>query len=338
MRIAIVTALAAIGCSSAPSIDNPYGEEFGEGTENPIPQQASTGPYKVATTMQFTAEALLPAQIAFIVATLREFEKDPARALLNVAEAKGVPAVGLIRDALPGVLEDKLGDWINDKVKSVELAGKPITEYAGDVARLAEFSLTEFQIDSDLAIDGYSATQTLRAIDLSPTGWTDARLPIDGLAADLLTQHPTITLGHGGVIGFGEQHFGLNYGDYAWAGIEAGSTALFGQGVKDSLHKAVDCTAVAKSVADKCVLGQCVGHESELKAICNGGLDGIVEFAKSRVIALNINVFQYAAGQARLIDDDGDGVGDRIDGGIWDANLNIGMGLRHAPATFVGER
>ncbi len=44
------------------------------------------------------------------------------------------------------------------------------------------------------------------------------------------------------------------------------------------------------------------------------------------------------AGTGRLVDEDGDGVGDKLVDGNWDAELNLGLGLRHAPATFEGER
>jgi hypothetical protein len=38
------------------------------------------------------------------------------------------------------------------------------------------------------------------------------------------------------------------------------------------------------------------------------------------------------------VDDDGDGVADRIVDGAWDAQMNLGLGLRHAPATFTATR
>lgn len=337
MRIALVSLLAAVGCASTPAgPQDLYGEDLGD-QANPVPQQVEKGAYRVDTTMQFTVEQLLPGRIAAIVEALRTFETDPAKALLDLAEAEGVPAVGIIRAALPGVLEDKLGGWINDEIAHFEIAGKPITEYAGDMAELAEFSLTQFEIESSMAIDLYETTHTLTAIDLSPTGF-DIRIPIEGLAADILTQHPTITVDEGGAIAFGEQTFGLAYGTYAWNALDAISTQTFGQDIRGTLGKAVNCDGLAQKIADKCVLNVCVGHETELRAICNGGLDGLVNFTKGKFTALDIDAFQFAAGQAHLVDDDGDGIGDRIEAGVWDARMNIGMGLRHAPATFVGER
>ena len=34
----------------------------------------------------------------------------------------------------------------------------------------------------------------------------------------------------------------------------------------------------------------------------------------------------------------GDGVADRIVNGTWDAEMNLGLGLRHTPATFTATR
>jgi len=54
--------------------------------------------------------------------------------------------------------------------------------------------------------------------------------------------------------------------------------------------------------------------------------------------AERLEALQLAAGTGHLVDDDGDGLGDKISDGTWDAKLNIGLGLRHAPATFAGTR
>lgn len=336
MKAVLASVLAIVGCGTTAGTD-PYGEGLGD-PENPVPQQSSEGPYAVANRVDFTVEAILPAQLAFTVETLRAFSENPASALFDLAEAKGVPAVGLIRAALPGVLEDKLEGWINDALDKPKIAGKTIRQYAGEIAHLAEFALTNFQIDSEMTIDGYDVTHTFTALDLSPTGIIDVRIPIGGLSADILTQHPTLTVAEGGAIAFGDQHFGLQYGEYAWQGVQAASTALFGGDIRTVLGNAVNCTALAHSIADKCVLGACVGHETELTSICTGGLDALVDFAHERFAEHRLDAFQFASGTARLVDDDGDGVGDRIVDGEWDAKMNLGQGLRHAPATFTGER
>ncbi len=332
---ALVASLALlVGCGTSPGGGDDANDDGGT-QQNPVPYKS--GPYTVETSVDFTVEAILPPQIEIAVQFLRLFSMNPARALFDLAEMKGVPAVGVIRSVLPSVLEDQLEGWINDEIAKVKIDGKPVTEYAGDLAKLAEIALSEFTVESSLAIDGTKTTHTLTALDLRPTG-IDVRLPISGLAGDLLTQNPTLTVSEGGGIGFSEQHFGLNYGEYAWQGLNLASTKLFGGDIRTTLGKAVNCAGLAKTIANKCVLTVCVGHETELAAICNGGVDALVDFSHDRLAALRLDVFHLASGAARMIDDDGDGYGDRIVDGTWQSELNLGLGLRKAPATFTGAR
>jgi hypothetical protein len=303
--------------------------------EDPVP--AKTGPYQLVSTVDFTVEAILPPQIEEVVVTLRDFSTNPAKALLDLAERRGVVAVTILRAALPGTLEDKLEGWINAEIEKLKIAGKPITEYAGEIAMLAEIALTQFAVDSELSIDGGAATHRITGLDLHPAG-IDFRLPIGGLAGDLLTQEPSLSVAGHGALALGDQHFGLQYGEYAWRGIEAASTLVFGGGVRATLGTAINCPSLAQTIASKCLLGVCVDHEAELRAICEGGLDAVVDFAHDKLAAMRLDVLHFAEGAARLVDDDGDGVGDRIVDGVWQAELNLGLGLRHAPATFTGAR
>ena len=344
MRFALLASILAAACGTsgqggqddASGPANPYGDDYGT-PENPVPDQARSGPYAMRTTVDFTVEAVLPPQLELVVATLRAFEHNPASALLDVAEMKGVPGVHIIRTALPGVLEDKIEGWINGYIDQIHIAGKTLPQYAGQMADLAEIALTQFAVDSELRIDGTTTRHTLTALDLSPAG-IDVRVPITGLAADVLTQTPTLTLSTGGAFSLGDQHFGLNYGEYAWQGLQAASTALFGGDIRATLGAAIQCDQLAAQIADKCVLGVCVGHESDLKSVCTGGLDAIVDSTHERLAAQRLEALHFAAGDATLVDDDADGVGDRIVDGTWDAELNIGLGLRYAPASFEGVR
>ena len=68
------------------------------------------------------------------------------------------------------------------------------------------------------------------------------------------------------------------------------------------------------------------------------GLDAIVGLVKDRMTAQRLEALHLASGGVRMIDEDGDGVGDKLVEGTWDAELNIGLGLRYAPATFEGSR
>jgi hypothetical protein len=114
--------------------------------------------------------------------------------------------------------------------------------------------------------------------------------------------------------------------------------AEFGTDIHDTLSKALNCPHLAAAVANNCILGVCVGHTSELTSVCQGGLDALVDGLHDQLASLRFDVLHFAAGQARLVDDDHDGVADRIVDGTWTAEMNLGMGLRHTPATFTATR
>jgi hypothetical protein len=302
------------------------------------PDVAKTGPYKMTNHIDLTAEAVIPPEAEAWVSTLRTFSTNPARGLIQAADAAGVPALQALYDALPDQLTDKFEGWVNDQIANVQVAGHPITDYTAQVVAYFDIALTHFDVDSDFAIaDDGTTTHTLTRLDLSPTG-LHFGVPIGGVAADILTQNPDLQISAGGALAIGEQHFGLNYGQYAWDTIEAMSTEIFGAGVREALGAAVNCPGVAHDIANKCVLGVCVGHEGTVKDICEGGLDALVGFAHDGLTSMRIEGLHLASGTATLVDDDGDGVGDRITDGTWEAELNLGMGLRHTPAQFEATR
>jgi hypothetical protein len=53
---------------------------------------------------------------------------------------------------------------------------------------------------------------------------------------------------------------------------------------------------------------------------------------------LRIEALHLASGQATLVDHDGDGIGDALTAGTWQAEIDLGQGLRHVPAIFAGVR
>ncbi len=332
--ILLVTACTSSGVGGGGGDDDT--NQWGQGTpENPVPQDK--GPYAVTSNVDLTIEAFLPAQAELVVSVLREFSTNPAHSLITLASDAGVPAVDTLYGLIPGVLKDKLEGWINGEVAKVKVAGQPLTAYAGDVADLAETALSQFAVDSSLTLLPTAATHTLTAIDFAPAG-IDFKINISGLAGDILTQTPTITLNEGGAIAIGEQHFGLNYGEYAWQAVNSVVTSEFGTDVHDTLSNALNCPHLAQAVADKCVLGVCVGHATELASICQNGVDLLVDQVHQRFSALRLEAFHLISGDALIVDDDADGVADRIIDGSWAAELNLGMGLRHTPATFLGAR
>lgn len=337
----LVASLGACTTSASDPGSNEPGtdpDQTEDGTPTPPSQLPSdTRPYHVTTTVDFTVEAILPPQIELAVATLRSFSQNPARTLISVADQAGVPAVQALYDVIPQVIKDHLEGWINDEIDKLKINGKTLPQYAGEIAAYADSALTQFALNSRLTLKSGTATHTLTGLDFSPAG-LNVQLPITGLAADILTQQPTFTVSQAGALAVSEQHFGLNYGEYAWQGINLASTQAFGGDVRTTLGNVIKCPQFAHVIATKCVLSVCVGHETELTSICNGGLDAIVNTIHAKIAAFRVEAFHVISGDAQLVDDNQDGVADRITDGHWDAEMNLGMGLRHTPATFSATR
>ncbi|HMG23681.1 MAG TPA: hypothetical protein VK607_20245 [Kofleriaceae bacterium] len=332
MKYVLVLAVIS-GCGGLPG-----GSEDRDGGGDPDPlQPRADGTYRMVNRIDVTAEALLPEQAELVVSTLRAVSTNPARALIDAADEAGVPAVGELYGALPGPVADQLEGWINDEIARLEIDGVPVTTYAARIAGLADLVLRQVALDSELTIRGGGASHRLTALDLSPAG-VAIQLPLGGLPGDPLTRDTSAVIGARGAIALGDQHFGLDHGAYVWQALEAASSAEFGRGIRDQLGRAVDCAAIAHGVAGKCVLGACVGHEALLASVCAGGLDAVVDLAHDRIAEIRIEVLHLASGRATLVDDDRDGVADRITAGTWQAELDLGLGLRHAPATFTGAR
>nr|HEX4317229.1 hypothetical protein [Kofleriaceae bacterium] len=307
----------------------------GSGTQDaPVP--TSQGTYQLTSHVDLSIELVLPAQAELVVSTLRTFATDPGKALLELPAAAGVPAVGTLLSLVPGVLKDKLEGWIDGFIDPISIHGVKLTDAAGAIANLAQTALTKVDVDSTLDIHGGSATQTFTAIDLSPAG-IDHTIPLGAVPTDLVSATTTASYTDAS-LQLGDEHFGFEYGEYAWQAVNAACTDLFGGDIRTTLGTAVDCSNLAHDIASKCVLGVCVGHDSDVEAACNAGLDFVVDQVHQQFDAIDLDAVHYASGTATLVDVDGDGVADQITNGTWDAELNVGLGLRKTPATFDGTR
>ena len=332
LALALVTGCGTTDTSSL------YGTGIGT-PDSPAPSQGKDGgAYAVTTKVDLTVEAILPQQAEDVVVALRDFSTNPAHAMITLAAQESVPAVGQLYDALPSQLIDQLEGWINSYIDKVSVNGKPLTQWAGDFAGLADTAFSQFDVDSTLTIEGASATHTLTMLDFTPTGVLNVKIPISGIASDILTQHPTIAVGAGGSLAVGDQAFGLLFGEYAWSAVNHECQNLFGADLRGVLGTAVNCPALAKNIANKCILTLCVCHETLIDQVCEGGLDAIVDQVHAKFSSYNIEALHYASGAATLVDGDGDGIADSITSGNWDAQMNLGMGLRHTPATWTGTR
>jgi hypothetical protein len=132
------------------------------------------------------------------------------------------------------------------------------------------------------------------------------------------------------------------YGNYVLAAVDQATGQRFGTDLRGALDLLVDCDAMAASVAGKCVLGACIGHQPTLAAICNSGLDLAYQQLGDRIRALRFDTLRQS-GQAQMWDaasagDASDRRIDRLATGDWAARIDFGMGARDVAATFTGLR
>lgn len=343
MRI-VLASLLAVGCvvpgAGTPG-DDATGETGGAGTSGTMqpplpPPPLASGTYQVTSTIDLTVEALLPESVEDIVVTLRDFEANPAHTLFDLAEDAGVPAVGTIRDALPSYVEDKLEGWINDYIAGITVDGTPVTSLAGEVVALAETTLTQFAITSDLTIDAATATHTLTGLDFNPAG-IDAHITWDVTWNDITTTTASFRATRTTAT-IGDHDFAIAYGEYAWRAMEQAFITHHGLGIYDTVMAAVDCDGLATAISQKCVWGYCVGHETELKAICTRGVEEVVERAYRKFAEQRFDMLHFATGSATLVDADNDLDVEALAAGVWTAEINAGQGLRSVPATFTATR
>lgn len=325
MRLACFLVLA--GCLPHPTGD------VGPAPTDPTaaPEPVASGVYQVRSQIDLTIEVVLPDTAADLVVTLRELSTAPAHTLITLADEAGVPAVSELRAALPDLLESRLEGWIDDEIGKLTVGGAPITQLAAETAALAETALTHVALDSELTIADGRATHRLIALDFAPAG-LDAQLALGALPDELIRATAPAS-SHQGALTLGDHVFSLAYGAYAWRALDAACVARHGANLRATLGSAIDCPALANRLASKCVLGVCVGHVAELTELCERGLDEVVDRARAKVAALKFDALHLAAGTATVADR-----ADRLDHGEWSAQLNVGFGLRHAPATFTATR
>lgn len=296
------------------------------------------GPYRVVSTVELPSDAVSPRQIEELTGPLRDFVATPGPALIDYAELGGVEAVRKLRSEIPVSLASRLEGWISLEIQKAQINGKPLAEYLGAMKMIGQASLAKIAVASELSLEDGSRTHQITGLDLGPAGLAEVRVPFAGVAGDNLMQQPEITVAADGSLSLGDQRFGITYGAYAWQGIDAASAHIYGDTVRATLGAAINCPALATTISKQCLLDVCVNHEAELRDVCEGGLDKLVDFTREKFSAIKVEELHFSKGEARLVDDDGDGVNDRIADGVWQAELNLGLGLRSVTAKFSGER
>ncbi len=330
---AVLVAILAVGCI-------PGGDDDMAPEDLPL---AASGRYDVVSTFDVTAEALLPPPAYDAIDLLSGLRDDPAGTLIGLLDDAGVPVIDKLYAALPAVLESKLEGWINAYVDAAVFGDDAVTARIDELLGLVETTLTRFDLVGELTLDGAAgASHRVRAIAFRLRD-QDVRIDVPAAPAPIVldaTCSASVTQLAGSddaALELGEHAFGLAYGEYAYQAIERVVFDRYGTDVRGALGLLLDCPALAASVADRCVLGVCVGHEAQLVSVCESGLDLVAAELHDRLAAVRFDTVRLDRGAATLVDGaPADHVADAIVGGVWQAQIDAGQGLRPAPATFVG--
>jgi hypothetical protein len=312
----VVASLLLAACAAeteAPA----WNEDLGT-PENPIPQTES---YALVSRVKLQLAA---PEVTQVIAAVRALAENPARAVL--ARPGGTQLLATIPAAVRGNVEG----YLNTELDKIKIGSKTLRAYTADVARFTQEVLAEVVIDSSLSITPEGAVHSLVDLSFSPAD-VPVTVTIGGSSTDSLVQRPKAEVAVGGALALGEQKFGLGFGTHAWQAINLASETIYGKDLS-IFTSAVNCTTIAQAVAARCVSGTCVGHATEIAQFCTSALTGMVADAGTQLSAVKMTSFKLS-GSAKLVDDNGDGIADRITNGTWNPQLDVGS----ATATFGTE-
>jgi len=332
------------------------------GAADPGPAAADLrvdGDYQIVSTYDLTVGSVLPQPVATYAEDIVGLRNDPAGTMFKLLDDAGVPLASDLMDALPGPLADQLKKAINDFFASQVYGDARVSSELDALTAAIETVVARPDVASQLSLGvpdatgATTATHRLEELRYRLYGGTDEITvpiaPLPGAASSLLTVETTATArvtrglaGEDAHLQVGEHAFGMPYGDFALAALDQAMSHRYGTDLRGALGLLVNCDAMAASVAGKCVLGACIGHQSTLAAICDSGLDLAYEQLTDRVRALRFDALRQS-GQAQLWDaaTDGDTADRRIDRvatGKWTASIDFGMDPRNVAATFAGAR
>ncbi|HMF44999.1 MAG TPA: hypothetical protein VKQ32_30220 [Polyangia bacterium] len=316
------------------------------------------GNYEIVSTYDFTAGSVLPEPMASYAQAIVGLRKDPAGTMFQLLDDAGVPLASDLMDALPGPVADQLKKEINDFFASQVYGNASASSELDSLTAVIETVVARPEVVSQLSLvapDASGATVATHRLEGLRYHLDGGALVItapfvpSGAESSVLTLETTASgratgalAGEDAHLQVGDHAFGVAYGDAVLSAIDQAARAGYGTDLRGALGTLVDCDAMAASVAGKCVLGACIGHQSTLVSICNSGVDLAVQQLTDRVRALHFDALRQS-GDAQMWDAATAGGAtdrrvDRLAAGHWAASIDFGMGPRNVTASFSGTR
>ncbi len=312
-----------------------------------VPSAPLEGTFAVSSRFEVPATVAAPGPLGDALRLVHSLATDPGTALLDLAEDAGVPAVGELRMVLPDSLEAKLAGWMNAHLEAATAGGVSPHARIVELDGLVRSVLLRWELRSELRIaEGAGGRHEPLALAFdSPAG--PIVVPVDATAPVTAGVDVTGTVTWPGgprgeaVATVGGHAMGIPFGRYALDGLDR--LLLSELGVPDvagALAAAVDCDALAASVAARCAGPLCVGHREALVEICLGGLAEAAARIEDRVTALDFEAIHFERGTAAAIGAslDPPAGATALRDGVWTASIDLGNGAEAATATFTAVR
>jgi hypothetical protein len=302
-----------------------------------------TGVYAVASQFQVPATSATPGPLGDTLRLVHGLVDDPGGAILNFAGDAGVPGLATLRSVLPSALESRLSGWMNEYIKTASVSGISPYDQLVWLDDTIQSLLLNWALQSTLALP-VGSTGTHTPISLTFTSsLSPVSVPLDPTAPVTSGVGITATVSWPGgpdgaaVVTISDHFMGLPFGRYALQALNTILLAEYGTpNLGAYLSNAVGCPGMAAYVASRCVSIVCVGHESDLLDVCEGGLAAGASQIENQISSLDFKAIHFELGTATAFGATVSRPQDAtsLQNGVWTATIDFGSGPEPATATF----
>ncbi|MBX3193185.1 MAG: hypothetical protein KF819_39745 [Labilithrix sp.] len=321
------------------------------------------GKYELSNYFDLTSSGVFPNVANDTLKALSNFKETPTQTMVDLLDAANVPIVPTVINAIPSLIRGYVLGWIDENIvksfyKSVPFA-QTLTSMLDDLATIT----TKFELVTNLDLpvgDGIGDAQGTHTFSGVAWNWQEKRnfigapeviksleaMPVAANAVALEKRSPELESGR---LKLEEHKFTIPIGSFAVLAADRLAKDKFGAtGLRDALGKVVNCEAIAEDVSKRCINPPgpgkiCVDHKSEIKGLCNTGLDVLIGVVQGQIMRLDLPFLRLKEGTAQMWDAPTEGgpldaTIDRIDKGFWTAFVTVGKTEKPILATFVGRR
>ncbi|HSO40640.1 MAG TPA: hypothetical protein VLT33_49275 [Labilithrix sp.] len=321
------------------------------------------GRYELSNYFDLTSAGIFPDVANTTLKALTNFKEHPSQTLVDVLDAAHVPVVPQVINAIPSLIRDQVLGFIDDHLfkslyQNVPFA-KTLTSMLDDLATIT----TQFELVTNLDLpvgDGIGDSQAAHTFSGVAYSWQDKRtfigapavlksLEQQSVAANAVSLEKRSPSLESARLKLGDHRFNVPIGSFAVLAADQLAKDKFGAtNLRAAIGKVINCEALADDVSKRCIdpIGPgkiCVDHKSEIKGLCETGLDTLVATLQAQIKRLDLPLLHLKDGEAQMWDaatDKGplDATIDRLDRGFWTAGVNVGKQEKTILATFVGRR